>query len=309
MQVRRLTSFDISPSIQSEIDILTGNSFFASYDFIRLWKYMSGTAVHWIVEENDNIVAVLPSVEFGISKLKRIQALPDGCYSSIYTNNNIDSEKYKEELLQAIASSGYVKIFIYDFYNSVSNAEGYDVLKCQTTLIDVSSPNWQPPDKKLQSEIRKAERENVIVEKFHYEKHFDKFISLMHQTEKRHNRKPKYSDIFFKTFAELAENDERIIWNWCEHDGHAVSSHINFIEQNQIINWQVYFNKKFSSLKANQKMLFDLAQTARFHNKRYLNLGASPIETPTLIEYKNKWGGEIKEYVCYVHKTMLGKIF
>ncbi len=235
--------------------------------------------------------------------------MPDGCYSSIFTNDNSETNKFKSELLKAVLSYGYQKIFIYDFDNSISGAEGYERLLGQTTLVDVSSSDWQPPDKKLLSEIRKAERENVIVEKFHFEKHFDKFISLMKNTEERHDRKPKYSDSFFKALAKLAENDERILWSWCEHDGCAVSSHINFIEQNQILNWQVYFDKQFSSLKANQKMLFGLAQTARVHNKKYLNLGASPIETPTLIEYKNKWGGETREYICYLHKTLLGKIF
>ncbi|HDL00714.1 MAG TPA: GNAT family N-acetyltransferase, partial [candidate division Zixibacteria bacterium] len=289
MQATRLTFFDISPAQQIEIDSLISGSFFASYNFMFLWRYMSGKAVYWIVEENNEIVAVLPAVEFGVGKLKRMQALSDGCYSSIFTKENAQAGRYKNELHKAVLSYGYQKLFIYDYYNSISKAEGYDILQCQTTLVDVSSPDWQPPDKKLQSEIRKAERENVLVEKFNKEKHFEQFIALMKQTEKRHNRSPKYSDTFFAALAELSESDNRIIWNWCEHKGKAVSSHINFIEKNQIINWQVYFDKQFSSLKANQKMLFDLAKTARDKNIQYLNLGASPIDTPTLLEYKNKW--------------------
>ena len=56
-------------------------------------------------------------------------------------------------------------------------------------------------------------------------------------------------------------------------------------------------------------MLFDLAETAREKSIQYLNLGASPIETATLVEYKNKWGGETKEYNCYYKKRLLGKMF
>ncbi len=309
MQTLRLNFKDISLTQQSVIDSLIGDSFFASHDFMNLWQSMSGNPVYWIVEENDNIVAVLPAVEFGAGKLKRIQALPDGCYSSIFTYDNIQVDIYKNELLKAVLSYGYQKVYIYDFYNTIIEADGYEQLQCQTTLVDVTSPDWQPPDKKLQSEIRKAEREDVNIEKFNREKHFEQFIALMKQTEKRHDRTPKYYDTFFASLAELAESDKRIIWNWCEYEGKAVSSHINFVEQNQIINWQVYFDKQFSFLKANQKMLFELAKTAQNKSIQYLNLGASPIDTPTLSEYKNKWGGVTKEYFCYSHKSLLGKIF
>lgn len=309
MQTFRVNIKSITPTQVTAIEILTSESFFASYDFMHIWESMSGKSVCWIVEENNEIVAVLPAVEFGVGTLKRMQALPDGCYSSIFTKENAQTAIYKKELLKAVLSYGYQKIFIYDFYNTIIEADAYYKSQCQTTLVDVSSPDWQPPDKKLQSEIRKAERENVHVEKFHKEKHLKQFIALMKQTEKRHDRKAKYFDAFFAALAELAETDKRIIWNWCEHEGNAVSSHINFVEQNQIINWQVYFDKQFSFLKANQKMLFELAKTARYKNIQYINLGASPIEAPTLSEYKNKWGGVIKEYVCYSHKSLLGKIF
>ncbi len=309
MQTSRLTFDKISPTQQSAIDKLVGESFFASQNFLKLWEHMDGRPVYWIVEDDDNVVAVLPAVEFGIAKLKRLQALPDGCYSSVFVKGSKSIKEYKSELLKVIQSYGYQKIDITDFYDSISNAVGYEKLECQTTLIDVSSSDWQPPDKKLQSEIRKAERENVRVVKFNASKHFSKFIKLMKETEARHDRKPKYSDSFFMALAELSEDDKRIIWNWCEHEGKAVSSHINFIEQNQILNWQVYFDKQFSSLKANQKMLSDLAQTARDNNIQYLNLGASPIETTTLVEYKNKWGGRTKEYICYKKRSLLGKLF
>lgn len=309
MQATRLTFSVITSTQQSAIDSLIGDCFFAPRNFMNLWTNISGEPVYWILEDNDKITAVLPAIEFGVGKLKRLQALPDGCYSSIYTVKNFQAGEYKNDLLQAVLSYGYQKIFIYDYYNSIADADEYEQTQCQTTLIDVTASDWQPPDKKLQSEIRKAERENVQIEKFNKEKHFNQFIELMKQTERRHDRKPRYSKIFFLALAELAESDNRIIWNWCEHEGKAVSSHINIIEQNQIINWQVYFDKEYSFLKANQRMLFELAQIAQEKNIQYLNLGASPIDTPTLAEYKNKWGGVTKEYICYSHKSILGKMF
>ena len=308
MQTKLLTRKNITQEDQSSINKLIGDSFFTSKGFMELWPLMSGTPVYWVVEDSNEVIAVLPAVEFGMSKLKRLQALPDGCYSSLYIKKNVDIEHVQQKLLSAVYSYGYIKIFIYDFYDTVKHVSDYERITRQTTLIDVSSSEWQPPDKKLQSEIRKAERESVQIEKFNNDKHLVRFFELMRKTESRHDRKPKYSDFFFSYLSELAESDNRIIWNWCEHEGKAVSSHINFIEKNQIINWQVYFDKQFSTLKANQKMLFELAVIAREKNIQYLNLGASPLESSTLVEYKNKWGGVMKEYYSYEHKSFLGKI-
>lgn len=309
MQAVRYISQAVSPQQQSAIGRLTSNSFFASRKFLNLWKEMSGNAVYWTIEINDEIVALLPAIEFGIGKLKRLQALPDGCYSSIFYKDDLPAGQYSKILLDAIRSYGYQKIHVYDFYGTIPKAVGYDLLQCQTTLVDVSVADWQPPDRTLKSAIKKAERDNVQIVNFDSSRHFDKFMNLMHETEKRHGRKPKYSKLFFLALAELAQVDERIIWRFCEHENQPVSSHINIVEHNQIINWHISFDKHFSSLKANQKIVYDLAMLAKEKNIQYINLGASPVDSPSLVEYKNRWGGITKQYNCYYSKSFLGKMF
>ena len=310
MQARCLTFNNITESQQSVIEHLISDSFFASSGFLNLWNSMGGNPVYWVVENSEQIIGVLPAVEFGNGKLKRLQALPDGCYGSLFLlHEKIDRQKCTATLFDALQSHGYVKVFLFDYYNSITFKGTFDSSICQTNLVDISSSDWIPPDKKLQSEIRKAERENVQIEKFSKDKHFELFIELMQLTEQRHERKPKYTAQFFKTLVELAEIDSRIIWNICIHKDQAVSSHINFVESNQILNWQVYFDKQFSHLKANQLMLFQLAKSARDMGKQYLNLGASPVDALALSDYKNKWGCEIYEYNCYEKKSLLGKLF
>ncbi len=42
---------------------------------------------------------------------------------------------------------------------------------------------------------------------------------------------------------------------------------------------------------------------------RHLNLGASPEDAGSLLDYKEKWGGETYHYKCYYRKSGLGKLF
>ena len=253
----------------------------------------------------------MPGVEFGSGIYKRFQSLPDGLYGRIYYNPDINSEKHlvANIIKDFLDKSSYSKIYLYDYYNELNLFNDFQTIDCSTNIVDVSSSDYMPPDKKLQSEIRKADRENIFIERFNADKHFDKFINLMKATEKRHQRKPKYPERFFKELAKLAQTDNRILWYWCEHENQAVNSHINFIENEMVINWYVCYDKSFSFLKANQKILYSMIKEIQSPGIRHLNLGASPEDAGSLLDYKEKWGGETYHYKCYYRKSGLGKLF
>ena len=73
-----------------------------------------------------------------------------------------------------------------------------------------------------------------------------------------------------------------------ERENDVAASHIYFIDNDTALNWQIYFNKKFSSLKPNQYILFTMARRLAAEGVRYLNLGATPPEASGLETYKNK---------------------
>ena len=290
------------------VTALCGHSFFSSKIFMNLWKTLGGRPLYWSVKEDDAIVGLYPGVEFGTGGLKRFQSMPDGLYGRLFLDGTVDFNEAARMLTDSIGAYGYTKIFLYDYYNQFSQLPDYTVESCSTILVDISDKNWQPPDKKMQSEIRKAERENVRVDLFQKEKHFDKFLALMKQTEKRHNRQQKYPDIFFEKLADIAEEDKRVLWYWSESENVPVSSHINFIEDEMVVNWQVYFDKNYSHLKVNQKIIYDMAKKLQDCNLRILNLGGSPDTAESLVDYKLKYGGKKYSYHALVKKSLLGKI-
>ena len=235
--------------------------------------------------------------------------MPDGCYGRLcyYENTALDRRHIIKLIRDAFLKRHYVKIFVFDFFDSFSNDIGFEIHPCTTTLVDISRPDWVPPDKKLQSQIRKAEREGVHIQIFDWTQHHRKFLELMKATEKRHDRAPRYNTRFFRSLAELACRDNRIQWIWCEHHGHPVCSHIYFIENKTLQGWQMYFDKSFSYLKPNQFVRFKMCRQAARQGVSRLNMGETPPGAEGLAYYKKRWGGKPYHYRCYVMKRGLGK--
>lgn len=297
--------------ISNKIEPFTSDSFFNSYGFMNLWRHLGGKAVYWVAENAGKKVAVMAGVEFGIKPISRFQAMPDGCYGRIFftDDDKVNRPEIVKLIMKTLADAGYLKTFIYDYYRNFSEHNSFDSFECKTHLVDISSPDWQPPDRNIRLEVRRAVKEGIVVMPFNFNEHFNPFLKLMHDTEKRLARPPKYPADFFKALARLAEKDNRVQWLWCEHNGKAAASHIYFIESNSIFAWQIYFDKQFSFLKPNQYMLFATAKSMSQEGIKYLNLGSSSPTAASVISYKKKWGGEQYIYNCYYRKSFLGKLF
>jgi hypothetical protein len=299
---------DQSPILE-KIKELISDSFFSSKSFFELWEGQNGKGIVWTVEDNNSILAVLPGIEFGLKPFCRFQSMPDGCFGGIIINQNIefDHNIVINRLLEQIFKYGYLKAYIFDYFKTFPTPDSYKTFNIQTQFIDLRKSNDIPQERKLKSEIKKAQNENVKIVKFDKEIHIDKFITLMKHTEERHKRKPKYTNQFYEMLAERAKDNDKIIWHWCEYEGHSVASHINIIERNHCLNWLAFYDKKFSNLKANQYMQSHLIEILRKRDIHFLNLGASPKDALGLINYKAKWGGESKTYKCLYNKSWLGK--
>lgn len=280
------------------------NSLLASEPFLKLWTAMDGLPVYWIAEQDKRIVAVLPGVEFGKGMLIRFQALPDGLYAPLmFPQGTPESpELVAERLFCAVAERGYARWFLNDYYGHFARTGGPGSIAAATLLVEVPGPEWQPPDAKLRSEIRKAEREGVTIEPFSLNRHYEPFLTLMRQTEKRHGRRPKYTDVFYRELGKLSMTDSRVKFSVCAFENELAAAHIYLVEGSLAFNWQVFFDKRFSHLKANQSITHSVACDLARSGPVRLNLGASPADAESLDTYKRKWGAEPFEYQVYSHK-------
>ena len=142
---------------------------------------------------------------------------------------------------------------------------------------------------------------------FDSDRHFSQFLHLVKSSERRLGCRCPFSAEFFKALAALAEEDKRVQWVWSEHNSQAVAAHIFLVEHDNLLFWQMYFEKELTFLKPNQYVPFATARRMAREGVKWLNFGISPENAPGIEFYKKKWGGMLSGYNCYVMKRGLGK--
>jgi len=305
MTIDKLSAAQLPQNVAKRLDDAT---LLGSTGLAALWRTLGGRETFWCVSSGGNINAVLTSVEFGTRPVKRLQAMPDGLYARpVLWNEDIETPTAATTLAATIAKNAYAKVIMNDYYDVMGQPANYTAHEQSTTVIDISAPHWQPPDPKILSELRKAEREGVTVVPFDMERDMAAFLDLMQRTEGRHGRTPKYPPPFWQGLAELARRDQRIRWVNVAHEGRLAASHVYFDEGDMVLHWQAYFDKEFSFLKPNQYLMYTVAHQAATRGALTLNQGASPPEAEGLLDYKLKWGGRERRYRSLQRRAGLGR--
>ena len=150
------------------------NSLFTSPSFLELFEHTGGRPFYLILYNKSDPVALMPIIEYGNGIFKRIQSLTDGLYTKIVVRDasDISIEECSLFFSDFLIKEEPAKLFLYDYYHNFDSLRKYEKIECKTLLVDITNPEWQPPDKKLQSEIRKAVNEQVAPVLFDKKKTF-----------------------------------------------------------------------------------------------------------------------------------------
>lgn len=308
MRVHRLTLGEFGDAR------LTGyarDRIFVSPGWARLWETRGGRAMVWTLEDGGEPEAVVPGVEFGRGPWKRFFSMPDGCYGGVLHRDPTAEGRAdrQSKLLEAIAGHGYLRAWIFDFHRTLdAPPEAWGPFDQRTTLVDISDPEWRPPDRKLLSQIRKARREGILVRAFDWDRDRDQFLRLMEDTERRHGSEPRLGPDFFERLSRLSCTDRRVLWKWCERGGQGACSHIYVVEDRVLQGWRIDFDKAFSFLKPNQFIRFHTCREMARVGVHRLNLGGSPEQAPGLRYFKRRWGGTPVPYRGYRVESVWGRL-
>lgn len=307
MTVTRLTENGLPDPARAS---LTRLSLYSSPAFAAVWKAKGGAPVFWTYEQDGRVAAVLPGVEFGSRPLARFQAMPDGLPGRIAFLDCEPSEQdnIAKSLFTAVRNHGYARVYITDFYDDYGTGYDFKGEPQETGVVALTDEGWLPPDKTLQSEIRKADREGVVVQPFDRARHLAPFLALLRATEQRLGIKPRYPDAFYAALADVSTTDNRIVWTMVEHETNAVASHIYLLDADTALYWVSCLDKEYSSLKANQAMLYAQSKQFMASGISRLNLGQTPPDSDSLSTFKAKWGAKPYRYRCYTAQSLLGRI-
>ena len=291
-------------------DSLVAESFYASRGFLALWRVMGGRPTVWCAEIDGRLIAVLPGIEYGRGPIQRFISQPDGCYGGMVLDPAMTLRRTEvaRALLNNIARHGYAKSEIFDYAERMGRHPEFETAQCETRLVRIAGSEWSPEDPKLRSEIRRASRVGLEVERFNYDRHRAGLEALIQMTARRHGIRPRYRMQFFQRLAALAETDPRVRWRHCERDGKPVASQIYFVERGMLVSWQDYSCREYSSLKPNQFIRWELCQQVANEGIEWLNLGSSPNDANGLGAYKQRWGGSITQYASLTRWGGIGSL-
>lgn len=286
-----------------------GGSMFAARDFVSLWSLQGGRPVVWSVQLDGAPAAILPGVEFGAGPLTRFMSLADGCYGGVFVapGREAQAPALVARLVGAVRAHGYARALLFDYDGHLGSPQGFRALALATTLVDISGGDWEPPDRKLLSQVRKAEREGITVRPFDWDRDQGEFLALVGSTAARQGRRPTYGAGFYEALAALARVDPRVHWVWCEHDGHGACSHIYLRERGNLQGWQIHYDKAYSFLKPNQYIRVTVCREMAAQGVTSLNLGGTPENAPGLRSYKQRWGGTVVGYRALECRSALGR--
>lgn len=309
MNITRRSWRDLAPNLA---DTLNKFSLYTSPGFVSLFETLGGVGGYYLVDQDGQVVAALPVIEFGRPPFRRLQALTDGLYAPVWIDESCRAEALPltHAICERVVAESYLKAVITDFDNQLS-PERWRSQDMETSLVDLyiddMSREWLPPDKTLCAEIAKAERDGVTVIPFDSAAHMTSFLLLMQKTEARHGRPQKYPESFWRGLAELSIRDARILWLGVETRGQLACSHIYLIDRRAALNWQIYFDKQYSPLKPNQAIMFQATNRLRKAGVGFLNLGITPPEAAGVASYKEKWGGRAYRYRVWKRTSFLGR--
>ncbi len=305
IQCRALAELDAA-----QYDRLVAESFFASRGFLGIWSAMGGSPMVWTAEQDGRLAAVLPGVEYRLGPIARFISQPDGCYGGMFLDPAFAHRRDEAAaaLLGSIASHNYTKCVVFDYARAMGEHPEFDSAHCETRLVRISGEDWLPENAKLQSEIRRAARLGLEVERFDYARHQTGLEDLIQQTAKRHGVRPRYRMRLFQKLAAVAATDTRVRWRHCAREGKPVASQIYFVERGALVSWQDYSCRAYSTLKPNQFIRWELCRQVASEGIEWLNLGASPLDAEGLDAYKTRWGGTAAYYSSLTRWSGVGSL-
>jgi len=290
--------------------VLTKNSLYYSPEFVSLWRTMKGRDIFFVEEEGEQLLAGMAGVIFGRSYLSRFQSMPDGVYGGPCFSENCTVEqkqRFIDSVLDWLRSKKTMRI---DIHNPPEDIENINFQRgdMPTRIIPIEEKSFEPPDNKIRKHIRTGKRRGAVVSIFNNAGSLDDFFKLVEETSSRHSEKPRFSKEWFSGLLKISRDDNRILWLKVTDENKLIGSRICFIDKSQILAWQYYSDREYSHLKPGYLMMDYIINYAIENKIGTINLGWSPPEAETLLDYKKRWGGQENMLNYYTYFSRLGKL-
>lgn len=140
-----------------------------------------------------------------------------------------------------------------------------------------------------QRKIRRAEREHLVYEEGRCARMLDAFYSLMVLTRRRHQLPPQPVEWFRNLIESFGEALKiRVAFK----SGLAIASILTLRHKNSLVYKYGCSDSRFHNLGSMHLLFWRAIEDAKSEGLETLDLGRSDMDTPGLIQFKDRWGAE-----------------
>jgi len=289
---------------------LSNNSIYSAPSFARLWRTMGGKEIFAVLQESGEFIAGMAGVLFGRYPLMRYQSMAHGIYGGPFFRKGTaskDKNLFLEYFVRWMRSRMIIKA---DIHNPMIDFKAYNFTDHTTSThkIILKDRDYKPPSQKISEHIRTGKRRSADVYEFTELNKIGEFYELVKSTHSKHKTEPRYPKVFFEKLFELAGQNPRVLWWNVKNDDRIIGSRICLVEGDELLTWQYYSERQFNNLKPGYLLLDHIIGYALRNDIKTVNLGWSPPDAHSLIDYKERWGGQITAFKCYTYYNLLGRL-
>jgi hypothetical protein len=169
----------------------------------------------------------------------------------------------------------------------------------ETAIADLQSWDLMAVSKNLRRDIRKAERSGLEVDLSTDEAIGTDLFGMYEDAVRHHGGSLRYNRDYFRGLLAMSARNSAIRVYIARHDGSIAGFAVVVLHGHSACYLHGGSAAEFRSLSPSDLILANAITSARADGKSLFNFMASPADQPTLVRYKEKWGGETRPLRTY----------
>ena len=180
----------------------------------------------------------------------------------------------------------------------------------ETYITNLGDWTLEQISKRCRRDINKSIRENENVEVIKDPGYAEDFYNLYINTIKKNKGLVRYTKSYFKSIITYSKKNKNIRCTCIKYDRKIIAFLILVVNEKIAYYLHGAIDYNFRKSLPNDLLIYNAIEWAKENNIKTFNLMCSPIKQPSLVKYKEKWGGETSENVTFeygvsvVHYTL-----
>lgn len=293
---------------------------FASYEWLQCIEASYEFIKPYVVIEKDiygGIRSILPFVLKSKYGIVICESMAFGTYGGVFSLDDNEEQMIDYLYLELKKKYNFFEIRIFNYGNkkkyilTESERNNFKCIECKASIINLKDgyenvyANYKH---NVRKNIRKAEKENVIIKDVENIDEISEFYNLAKYTYDLHNSSIPYTLNLYKNIYRCLCLNGMAQYKFATRDGNIIAASLHFFDKNESFNWLTPSYRKYQIFRGNTLLIDSAIKDACLRGINRYNLGASPDGAKGLLSFKHHWGANDVAYDSFIYENKIIKI-